>query len=134
MIKGITSPARKLLFGFDWLGNVRQLRNATESMVVVDYDGIIDVDDLPEEIGGELSVPQKADRTMVQDVRESAALPGSLNELVGRSMSEIERLFIAETLKATGGNREETAKILDIGERTLYRKIKEYGITSEPHS
>jgi two-component system response regulator HydG len=44
-------------------------------------------------------------------------------------MSDIERQFITETLKATGGNREEAARILDIGERTLYRKIKEYGIT-----
>ena len=133
-IKGIAPPARKLLFGFDWLGNVRQLRNAVESMVVVDYDGIIDTDDLPEEIGGELPMPQKVNRALLQDVNDSEPVSGSLNELIGRPMSEIERLFIVETLKATGGNREETAKILDIGERTLYRKIKEYGITSEPQS
>ncbi len=41
-------------------------------------------------------------------------------------MTEIERLFISETLRATGGNREEAANMLGIGERTLYRKIKEY--------
>jgi two-component system response regulator HydG len=128
-IKGIAPPARKLLFGFDWLGNVRQLRNVAESMVVVDYDGIIDTDDLPEEIGGELPTVQKVNRALVQDVRSSETFSGSLGELVGKSMAEIERQFIAETLKATGGNREEAAKILDIGERTLYRKIKEYGIT-----
>jgi two-component system response regulator HydG len=98
-------------------------------MVVVDYDGIIDTDDLPEEIGGELSVPQKANRALVQDMRDTETPSGSLSELIGRPMSEIERLFIAETLKAAGGNREEAARILDIGERTLYRKIKEYGIT-----
>ena len=40
--------------------------------------------------------------------------------------TEVERLFIAETLKLTGGNREEAAEMLGIGERTLYRKIKEY--------
>ena len=128
-IRGIALPVRKLLFGFDWLGNVRQLRNAAESMVVVDYDGIIDMDDLPEEIGGKLPMPMQTDRALVQDVRESEALPGSLGDLAGRPMAEIERLFIAETLKLAGGNREEAAKILDIGERTLYRKIKEYGIT-----
>jgi len=128
-IQGIAPPVRKLLFNFDWLGNVRQLRNVVESMVVVDYDGFIDMDDLPEEIGGELPMPLKGNRAMVQDVRESVPISGSLGELVGRSMSEIERQFITETLKATGGNREEAAKILDIGERTLYRKIKEYGIT-----
>ena len=42
--------------------------------------------------------------------------------------SEIEKLFISETLRLTGGNREEAAKMLGIGERTLYRKIKEYGL------
>ena len=44
-------------------------------------------------------------------------------------MPEIEALFIGETLKATGGNREEAASMLGIGERTLYRKIKEYGLS-----
>ena len=37
---------------FDWPGNVRQLRNVVESMVVVDYDGVLDLDDLPEELAG----------------------------------------------------------------------------------
>ena len=53
---------------------------------------------------------------------------GGLHELVGKSMDEIEELFIAETLKVTVGNREEAAKMLGIGERTLYRKIKQYGL------
>jgi len=127
-IKGITPPARKLLFGFDWLGNVRQLRNAAESMVVVDYDGMLDTDDLPEEIGGEMPMPQKVNRALVQDAQDLAQTSGSLRELVGKSMADVERLFITETLNVTGGNREETSKLLDIGERTLYRKIKEYGI------
>jgi two-component system, NtrC family, response regulator HydG len=52
---------------------------------------------------------------------------GSLN-LVGHSLEEIERIYITETLKLTNGNREEAARMLGIGERTLYRKIKEYGI------
>ncbi len=43
-----------------------------------------------------------------------------------RSLEEIEKYYIAETLKLTDGNREEAAKLLGIGERTLYRKIKEY--------
>ncbi|HEV3005376.1 MAG TPA: helix-turn-helix domain-containing protein [Pirellulales bacterium] len=39
---------------------------------------------------------------------------------------EIERHYIAETLKLTGGNREEAAALLGMGERTLYRKIKDF--------
>ena len=49
-IKGVSSPARRKLLAFDWPGNVRQLRNVVESMVVVDYDGLLDTDDLPEEL------------------------------------------------------------------------------------
>ena len=65
------------------------------------------------------------------NVGENNALPSGeagLHDLVGKSLSELEGLFIAETLKVTGGNREEAAEMLGIGERTLYRKIKEYGL------
>ena len=48
---------------------------------------------------------------------------------MGRPLEEIERHFIVETLKLTGGNREQAAELLRIGERTLYRKIKEYQLT-----
>ena len=114
-IKGMSSAARHKLLGYAWPGNVRQLRNVVESMVVVDYDGLLDVDDLPEE----LAAPA-----------EPAGEPATatLVALVGHSLPEIERLFIAETLRVTGGNREVAASKLGIGERTLYRKIKEYGL------
>ena len=61
--------------------------------------------------------------------RSSSASEDGLHQLVGKSMNEIEAMFIGETLKATGGNREEAASMLGIGERTLYRKIKEYGLS-----
>jgi two-component system response regulator HydG len=82
-------------------------------MVVVDYDGVLDVDDLPADL-----FPSESSIAEV-DGQGIAAL-------VGKPLSEIEGLFIAETLKLTGGNREEAASLLGIGARTLYRKIKEY--------
>jgi two-component system response regulator HydG len=114
-IRGMSAAARHRLLSYDWPGNVRQLRNAIESMIVVDYDGLLDVDDLPEELAGPAS-PSSEPSTC------------SLIGLVGRPLEEIERLFIAETLRVTGGNREVAAANLGIGERTLYRKIKEYGL------
>ena len=54
--------------------------------------------------------------------------PAGVDSLVGKSLEEIEKHYIAETLKLTDGNREEAARLLGIGERTLYRKLKEYGI------
>ena len=114
-IKGMSVDARKRILAFDWPGNVRQLRNVVESMVVVDYDGLLDVDDLPEEFSDQ---PQPS--------AEPAA--NSLATLVGKSLGDIEKLFVGETLRATAGNREEASKMLGIGERTLYRKIKDYEI------
>src|SRR6185295_4082046 len=49
-IKGLSPVVSKRLYAFDWPGNVRQLRNAVETMVVLDLDGTLDVDDLPPEL------------------------------------------------------------------------------------
>jgi two-component system response regulator HydG len=114
-INSMSTAARRKIMAYDWPGNVRQLRNTIESMIVVDFDGVLDVDDLPSELSG------GSDAT-------SDALGGGLSGLVGKPLTEIERLFIAETLKLAGGNREEAARMLGIGERTLYRKIKEYDL------
>jgi len=46
--------------------------------------------------------------------------------LVGRPLAEVERYYIEQTLALTGGKREEAAKLLGIGERTLYRVIKDW--------
>jgi two-component system response regulator HydG len=110
-VTSISSTARKALMAHDWPGNVRELRNTIESMVVIDTDGVLDVDDLTEELQGTTSAVDAV---------------GGTSHLVGRSFDEIEKYFILETLKLTAGNREEAAKILGIGERTLYRKLKEY--------
>ena len=114
-VTSITSATRKALMNFAWTGNVRELRNTIESMVVIDSDGILDVDDLTEDI---------------QNVAPGALSGtfGGTSQLVGHSLEEIEKFYIAETLKQTNGNREEAARLLGIGERTLYRKIKEYAI------
>ena len=114
-VRGVSPRARRRLLAYDWPGNVRQLRNVVESMVVVDFDGLLDVDDLPEEMADQ-----------AEPAPESG--PASLASLVGKPLEEVERLFIVETLRLAGGNREEAANMLGIGERTLYRKIKEYGL------
>ena len=126
-IKGMSLAARMKLGSYDWPGNVRQLRNVIESMVVVDCDELLDVDDLPLELEPETA----ADTTAPVDASGVAAAPGvdmqaGLATLVGRRLEDVERILITETLKLTGGNREQAAELLGIGERTLYRKIKEY--------
>ncbi|MDG3005813.1 sigma-54-dependent transcriptional regulator [Paludisphaera mucosa] len=113
-ISSITLAARKLLRQYSWPGNVRELKNVVESMVVIDFDGVVDVDDLTEDL-------QSGATGTVVDAHEG------VDSFVGKSLEDIEKHYITETLKLTAGNREEAAKLLGIGERTLYRKLKEYG-------
>lgn len=110
----ISNAVMRVFRTYDWPGNVRQLRNLLESMFVIDQDGRLDLDDLPEELQGS----------------EHAALAGPTESLIGKPMDVVEAYYIEQALKATNGNREEAAQLLGIGERTLYRKIKEYQIPS----
>lgn len=106
---GISSAAMAALTKHYWPGNVRELANVIESLVVEVEERQIELDDLPEEIRGSREI-----------------VPVSATGMVGLTMAQVERLMIERTLQATGGNREQAAKILGIGTRTLYRKIKEY--------
>ncbi|MBN2138597.1 MAG: sigma-54-dependent Fis family transcriptional regulator [Sedimentisphaerales bacterium] len=109
-VTGITDSAMAALTSYDWPGNIRQLRNSIRTMVVMCEREQIDIPDIPPEI---------------HQVRRLVAGVGTLGDV---SLNDLEKQAIAKTLAKTGNNREKAAKILGIGERTLYRKIKEYGL------
>lgn len=119
-VDGFSKSARQALGAYDWPGNIRQLRNTVERMVVVDMDGLLDVDDLPDDIP-----PLHPDHV---DHAVPAFSSGVSDGLAGKPLTEIEKHYILRALELTEGNREEAARMLGIGERTLYRKIKEYGM------
>jgi two-component system response regulator HydG len=100
---------------YDWPGNVRELRNLIESMVVQDQDGILGLDDLPED-------------NALRGAGTAEGSPAGPAGLVGRPLAEIERYYTEKTLEMTGGNREEAARKLGIGERTLYRMIQDWKV------
>jgi len=110
-VRGVSPEARALLVRYAWPGNVRELRNAVENMVLLARGDVLTVDDVPETIKG----------------GEGGGGRGSL-DLAGRSLREIERELIRVNLELMEGNRAKTAQVLGMGERTLYRKIKEYGL------
>ncbi len=120
-VTGFSKAAQGALIAYDWPGNIRQLRNTVERMLVVDLDGLLDVDDLPDDIP-----PLHPDK--VDAARAPLAAAGH-DGLVGRPLEEVEKYYIQRALEMTGGKREEAAEMLGIGERTLYRKIKEWGLT-----
>jgi len=104
----ITSAAMDLLYNYDWPGNVRELRNCVEAMVALDKDGKIDAEDVPR---------------YVKQGEETSSSSG----VGGVNLEEKEKESIRKALALCEGNREKAAKMLGIGERTLYRKIKRYG-------
>jgi two-component system response regulator HydG len=70
-------------------------------------------------------------RDLPPDILQRRQLTGATTtpaNLAGVSLNELEKKAIIDTLAKTEGNREQAAKILGIGERTLYRKIKEYNL------
>ena len=117
----ITDAAQMRLTSFRWPGNVRQLLNVVQNMVVMALgDGVLDVRHIPDDIA---SADEEAGDA--QGAGAGGTGPGSL---AGTSLEQLEKRAIRETLRLTGGNREHAAKLLGIGERTLYRKLKEYGL------
>ena len=110
-IRGISPEAQALLVANRWDGNVRELRNTLENMVVTAVGDRLDVPDIP---------------AGYRD--ESGALAPSMGQMAGMKLADVERECIRQSLLLNNGNREKTARMLGIGERTLYRKIKEYGL------
>jgi DNA-binding NtrC family response regulator len=205
--RGITSDAMQMLVDAPWPGNVRQLRNLIESMVVLAPAGEVRAADIPREIrdalarnlpvlmpsgsreiaGQELQyivnslldlrlqveelrrrMEERPQRVEVVDVgrhhaaedaevvverlggaqasmatmpplREPAPIfdvggvrPGEVVVYAeGMKMADVERAAISAALKASRGNRRKAAETLGIGERTLYRKLKEYHLDAE---
>ncbi len=114
-VDSIDRDALVALLGYEWPGNVRELRNAIESMVVRARGNILTVADLPPEIG-------------TPPAGTGAALVDGWEFLAGRTAEEVERNHIRVTLEMTEGNRVKAATALGISERTLYRKIREFGL------
>ena len=91
-----------------WPGNIRELRNLCEKLVVTDKSGLVTAGSLP-------FAPERP-----QKKTEPTLFDGS------HSMAEIERHAVFQTLARTDGNKVEAAKILGIGLKTLYRRLGEY--------
>jgi DNA-binding NtrC family response regulator len=130
-IPDITDAAMMRLTAYSWPGNVRQLLNVVQNMVVMAI-GEAAADNKPATGGVVLDT-----RHIPDDIRTADEEPASLDtapagatggSLAGTTLEQIEKRAIRETLRLTGGNREHAAKLLGIGERTLYRKLKEYGL------
>jgi transcriptional regulator with GAF, ATPase, and Fis domain len=111
--KRMSEEAMELCRRFPWPGNVRQLRNAVERMVVTSRSSVVDVGALPDFL-------REFDRNTV-----------TFTVRPGTSVAEVEKLLIAQTLAHVTSNRAEAAKALGISRRALQYKLKRYGLLNK---
>ena len=123
--KRLSRAAVEALVAYDWPGNVRELKNAMESAVIFHRGDQIEPEDLPTELREALGLAggaAEAGSEMPRPAVPAAEASGS----AAPTMADIEREAILAALERTGGRRIEAARSLDIGLRTLQRKLKDY--------
>jgi two-component system response regulator HydG len=119
----VSDAAMMRLIGYHWPGNVRQLLNVVRNMLVQAL-----AEERPKGSPATLQ-PHHIPPDIRSDPATEADLDASpTGSLAGTSLEQIEKRAIRETLRLTKGNREDAALLLGIGERTLYRKLKDYGL------
>jgi two-component system response regulator HydG len=106
-VKGVSQRAMSLLTDYEWTGNVRELENTIESIMVVHHPGLIDLSHLP------------------PTVRHFSVSPEVIPVRIGTPLEEIEREVLLKTLKATKGNKRRAADLLGINVRTIHRKLED---------
>jgi len=104
----LTAAAEKRLAAAAWRGNVRELANTLERAAILADGDAIDASHIWLEDGGDKPVAARSDEV--------------------KPLAELEREAILHALEVVGGNRRRAAELLGIGERTLYDKLKKYGV------
>jgi len=112
--KRFSPAAMEICQRFPWPGNVRQLRNAVERLVITLRGATIEAADLPDFLRGQ-----------DQSLNTFTVRPGM-------PLVEVEKLLIRQTLTRVTSNREQAAKVLGISRRTLQYKLKRYGLLKTP--
>ena len=124
-ITGISKEALRALANYDWPGNVRELENAIERAVIIASGRQIELEDLPEAISRRASEAL----AFARQERAAAAVEGrgiGIEVELPAAMDEIEKQVIEATLDYTEGDKSRAARLLNIGRKTLYRKLEQY--------
>jgi DNA-binding NtrC family response regulator len=113
--RSFSAAAMRALMACRWPGNVRELENAVEYALAIGSGDELGLDDLPPDV-------LQGDTGNCDMLRESMRH--------GETLAELERRYILSVLERCGGHQLNAAAVLGIDRRTLYRKLKEYGVTA----
>jgi DNA-binding NtrC family response regulator len=114
-VRGMSEAVAEKLLAYSWPGNVRELRNVIERGVALTRFEKLTVEDLPEKI---------------RDYRSSQVVIGGSDPAELVPLEEVERRYVLHVLDAVGGNRTLAARTLGLDRKTLYRKLRQYGVLS----
>jgi DNA-binding NtrC family response regulator len=116
-IEGFTEEAMRALMDYEYRGNVRELQNIVERVVVLKKDGYIDIEDLPEKL-------YSGERTHHEEEVIYMDMERGYDTLV----SEFEKSLITKALGETQGVKSKAAQVLNINRTTLIEKMKRLGL------
>jgi transcriptional regulator with GAF, ATPase, and Fis domain len=124
-VSGISKEALRALVNHPWPGNVRELENAIERAVIIASGRQIELDDLPD------AISRSANGALAHARQERAAAAGEGRAIgieieLPAAMDEIEKQVIVATLDYTAGDKSRAARLLNIGRKTLYRKLEQF--------
>lgn len=112
-VSGIDNTVAEKLLTYPWPGNVRELRNVVERAMALTTSERIIVDDLPEKIRA-----HRGRQIILNAEDPSGLLP----------LEQVEQHYILHVLESVNGNRTQAAQVLGLDRKTLYRKLKQYGV------
>lgn len=118
-MKVISAEAMRYLMEYEYPGNIRELKNIIERMVILSNDKIIRLEDVPLEL--------KMSSNTIENKNIEGL--GPLKEILEKEiyeLAEVEKVVIAMALQKTRWNKQEAAKLLGVGRTTLYEKIRKY--------
>ncbi|MGI5864383.1 MAG: sigma-54-dependent transcriptional regulator [Myxococcales bacterium] len=120
-VQGIEPEALEVLQEYGWPGNIRELENLMERMLLFAEGPILLASDLPEPL-------KSVDTVKVPVLTAAPGGDASMKEIVRQAAAELERDLIGRALEETGGNVTQAAKKLKISRKSLQIKMKEFGL------
>ena len=120
----LSDEVLRVLGGYDWPGNVRELENTMERACALSSGPVLHLGDMPTQL--------QEYRAQSHRIAESAPAEASGGDAGFRTIAEMEKQAILNTMRQLRGDKLTAARLLGIGKTTLYRKLKEYGIEEEP--
>jgi two-component system, NtrC family, nitrogen regulation response regulator NtrX len=125
-VKRFDAAATDALQRYRWRGNIRELRNTVERLMIMAPGDVVRVEDLPKEVVGGGLAPAVMEGSTTASTTPMPA-PGTLREF----KDSAERAYLVQKLRENAWNISKTAEVIDTPRSNMYKKLEQYGIKQE---